>query len=129
MEKKYDKTFYLSIFNKNMPDESDFKNFKTMEEFGKSVEGSRYLHDLYLKAVNHPIRREILEIVNKETRISRRILLEILIDRDLVADEFVFNYNLDYLIKAFCIESVVDQKSSELFYEITQSGKVIEYLK
>ncbi len=112
-----------------MPDESDFKNFKTMEEFGKSVEGSRYLHDLYLKAVNHPIRREILEIVNKETRISRRVLLEILIDRDLVADEFVFNYNLDYLIKAFCIESVVDQKSNELFYEITQSGKVIEYLK
>jgi len=112
-----------------MPDESDFKNFKTMEEFGKSVEGSRYLHDLYLKAVNHPIRREILEIVNKETRISRRILLEILIDRDLVADEFVFNYNLDYLIKAFCIESVVDQRSKELFYEITQSGKVIEYLK
>lgn len=112
-----------------MPDESDFKNFKTMEEFGKSVEGSRYLHGLYLKAVNHPIRREILEIVNKETRISRRILLEILIDRDLVADEFVFNYNLDYLIKAFCIESVVDQKSNELFYEITQSGKVIEYLK
>ena len=112
-----------------MPDESDFKNFKTMEEFGKSVEGSRYLHDLYLKAVNHPIRREILEIVNKETRISRRILLEILIDRDLVADEFVFNYNLDYLIKAFCIESVIDQKSNELFYEITQSGKVIEYFK
>ena len=112
-----------------MPDESDFKNFKTMEEFGKSVEGSRYRHDLYLKAVNHPIRREILEIVNKETRISRRILLEILIDRDLVADEFVFNYNLDYLIKAFCIESVIDQKSNELFYEITQSGKVIEYLK
>ena len=112
-----------------MPDESDFKNFKTMEEFGKSVEGSRYLHDLYLKAVNHPIRREILEIVNKETRISRRILLEILIDRDMVADEFVLNYNLDYLIKAFCIESVVDQKSNELFYEITQSGKVIEYFK
>ena len=112
-----------------MPDESDFKNFKTMEEFGKSVEGSRYFHDLYLKAVNHPIRREILEIVNKETRISRRILLEILINRDLVADESVFNYNLDYLIKAFCIESVVDQKSNEQFYEITQSGKVIEYFK
>jgi len=112
-----------------MPNEFDFKDYKTMKEFGKSVEGSRYLHDLYLKAVNHPIRRVILEIVNKETRISRKKLLEILIDRDLVADEFVFNYNLDYLIKAFCIESVVDQRSKELFYEITQSGKVIEYLK
>ncbi len=112
-----------------MPDESDFKNFKTMEEFGKSVEGSRYLHGLYLKAVNHPIRREILEIVNKETRISRRILLEILIDRDLVADEFVFNYNTDFLIKAFCIKTVEDEETKEIFYEITQSGKVIEYLE
>jgi hypothetical protein len=38
-----------------MPDESDFKDFKSIEEFEKTVEGSKYFHDLYLKAVNHPI--------------------------------------------------------------------------
>ncbi|KKL90676.1 hypothetical protein LCGC14_1902320 [marine sediment metagenome] len=111
-----------------MPDDSDFKNFKTMGEFGKTVEGSKYLHDLYLKAVNHPIRREILEIINKEELISKEILLKILIDKDLVEDEFVFKYNIDYLIKALCIESVLDEKNKEIFYKITQSGKVVEYL-
>ena len=35
-----------------MPDESDFRNYKTAEEFSKTVEGTRYLHSLYLKAVN-----------------------------------------------------------------------------
>lgn len=112
-----------------MPDESDFKNFKKIEEFGKSVEGSKYFHDLYLKAVNHPIRREILEIVNKEELVSKENLLKILINKDLVQDKFVFNYNMDYLIKAFCIESVIDENNKEVFYKITQSGKVIEYLK
>ena len=112
-----------------MPDESDFKNFKTMEEFGKSVEGSRYLHDLYLKAVNHPIRREILEIVNKEELVLKENLLKILIDKDFVQDEFVFKYNIDFLIKAFCIESVIDEDNKEISYRITQSGKVIEYFK
>lgn len=112
-----------------MPDESDFKNFKTMGEFGKTVEGSRYLHDLYLKAVNHPIRREILEILNKVELVSKEDLIKILIDKDLVEDEFVFKYNIDYLIKALCIESVIDEKNKEIFYKITQSGKVIEYFK
>jgi len=112
-----------------MPDEFDFKNFKTMEEFGKSVEGTRYLHDLYLKAVNHPIRREILNIVNEITRISKKNLLRKLIDKKIIDDESMFNYNMDYLIKAFCIKSIKDEKTNEIFYEITQSGRVIEYLK
>jgi len=112
-----------------MPDESDFKNFKTMGEFGKTLEGSKYLHGLYLKAVNHPIRREILEIVNKEELVSKEILLNILVNKDLVEDEGVFKYNIDYLIKALCIESIIDEKNKEIFYKITQSGKVIEYLK
>ena len=46
-----------------MPDEFDFKNYKSMKDYGKSLEGSKYLHDLYLKAVNHPVRREILEML------------------------------------------------------------------
>ncbi len=112
-----------------MPDEFDFKNYKTMEEFSKTVEGTRYLHDLYLKAVNHPIRREILTVVNNLKRISREELLSKLIDEKLIEDKFMFNYNMDFLIKAFCINVVEDENNNEIFYEITQSGKVIEYLE
>ena len=111
-----------------MPDEFDFKNYKTIEEFGKTVEGSRYLHDLYMKAVNHPIRREILTVVNNLKRISREELLIKLIDDKLIEDEMMFNYNMDFLIKAFCI-NVAEDDNNEIFYEITKSGKVIEYLE
>ncbi len=112
-----------------MPDEFDFKNFKTMEEFSKSVEGTRYLHDLYLKAVNHPIRREILEIVNKSKKILKKDLYNMLLENKTIVDENMFNYNMDFLIKAFCVKSGKDEVSGEIIYEITQSGKVVEYLE
>ncbi|MFX1569404.1 MAG: hypothetical protein ACFFCV_13665 [Promethearchaeota archaeon] len=112
-----------------MPNEFDFKNYKTMEEYSKSVEGTRYLHDLYLKAVNHPIRREILNIVNGTKRISKTELIKQLADNKILHDEYVFNYNMDFLIKAFCIQSIKVENTDEIYYEITQSGKVVDYLK
>lgn len=112
-----------------MPDEFDFKNYKTIEEYDKSVEGTKYFHDRYLKAVNNPIRRKILKIVNNLERISKKDLLKILIERKILEDEHMFNYNIDFLIKAFCIKSIKDEEQDEIFYEITQSGKVVDYLK
>ncbi len=112
-----------------MPDEFDFKNYKSMEEYSQTMEGTKYLHDLYLKAVNHPVRREILEIVNKAKKISKKELLMALIDKKVIKDENQLIYNIDYLLKAFCIKSIEDDESSETFYEITQSGKVIDYLE
>ncbi|MFX0144144.1 MAG: hypothetical protein ACFE9C_08700 [Candidatus Hodarchaeota archaeon] len=112
-----------------MPDEFDFKNYKTMEEFGKTVEGTRYLHDLYLRAINSPVRREILNIINDAKQISKSKLLKRLIEDKILDDEAMLNYNIDFLIKAFCINLIEDENTNEIFYEITQSGKVIEYLK
>jgi hypothetical protein len=112
-----------------MPDEFDFKNYKSMEDYSQSVEGSKYLHSLYLKAVNHPVRREILEIVNKAKKISKKAVFKDLIEKNLIEDENQLTYNIDYLIKAFCINSLQEDGSNETFYEITQSGKVIEYLE
>jgi len=112
-----------------MPDEFDFKDYKTMEEYSKTVEGTRYLHSLYLRAVNNPIRREILIIVNKLKRISKKDLVKKLLKERIIEDESMFNYNMDFLIKAFCINAVKDETDDEIIYEITQSGKVIEYLE
>ncbi len=110
-----------------MPDESDFRQYKTMEEFGKSVESVKFLHDLYLKAVNHPIRREILNIVNESKIIAKKQLLNQLLTEKIISDESMFKYNIDFLIKAFCINQI--EKDDNIFYEITQSGKVVDYLK
>ncbi|MHA1274308.1 MAG: hypothetical protein ACTSQP_08575 [Promethearchaeota archaeon] len=109
-----------------MPNEFDFRNFKTIEEFNKTVEGVRYLHDLYLKAVNHPIRREMLEIINEKKRISEKELIQILKDKDIINDDSIFKYNMDFLIKAFCVNKI--EEDDAVYYEITQSGKVVDYL-
>ena len=110
-----------------MPDEHDFKNYKTIEEFSKTIEGSNYFHDLYLKAVNHPIRREILVIVNQENKISHVDLFQILLKNKIINEESIFTYNIDYLIKALCINKIEENK--EIFYSITQGGRVVDYLK
>lgn len=84
-------------------------------------------HALYLKAVNHPVRRVILKIVNKAEKISYKNLLNTLLEKETIKEEFAMNYNIDYLMKAFCINKI--EEGAEIFYEITQSGKVVEYLK
>jgi len=110
-----------------MPDEFDFKNYESMEEYGKTVEGTKYLHSLYLKAVNHPIRREILNIISKAKKISKEKLLDALIDKNLINDEPSLNYNMDYLAKAFCVKII--ENDNKVYYEITQSGQVVDYLE
>ena len=109
-----------------MPDEFDFRQYKTMEEFKTSVEGVKYLHDLYLKAVNHPIRREILNLVNESKIIAKKKLFDELITKEIISDESMFNYHIDFLIRAFCLNQI--EKDDSIYYEITQSGKVVDYL-
>ena len=108
-----------------MPDEFDYKNYKSIEDFGKTLEGSKYYHDLYLKAVNHPIRREILKIINSSDEISENKLFSSLIKQKILTEKAVLDYNINFLIKALCIEKLEIRK--EIYYRITQSGKVIEY--
>jgi DNA-binding transcriptional ArsR family regulator len=110
-----------------MPEEFEYKDYKNMEEYGKTIEGSNYLHSLYLKAVNHPTRREILNIINEIKRISKNNLLKELLVKNIVSDESSFKYNMDYLIKAFCVKKIED--GDEIYFEITQSGRVVNYLK
>ncbi len=111
-----------------MPDESDFKDYKSIEEFGKTMEGSKYFHDLYLKAVNHPVRREILTRLSGNEGLSKKILIDHLLERKLIKDESMLKYNIDYLIKALCIQIKRDVNTGEEIYYITQEGKVIDYL-
>ena len=80
-----------------MPDEFDFKNYKSMEEYSQTMEGTKFLHDLYLKAVNHPVRREILEVVNKAKKISKKELLKELIEKNVIKEENQLVYNIDYI--------------------------------
>lgn len=110
-----------------MPDEFDFKDYKSLEEYSETLEGSKYFHGLYLRAVNHPIRREILHIINEQEKILKEDVYQILSKKKLVSDLSVLEYNLDFLVKSLCIEK--SDEDSKIYYSITQLGKVIEYLK
>ena len=111
-----------------MPDEFEFREYKSLEEYMKTLEGSTYYHGLLLRAVNHPIRKEILKIVNKLKKISHSELFIKLKIGNLIDDENILNYNLEYLIKALCINVIKDEITGQIFYEITQSGQVVEWI-
>jgi len=111
-----------------MPDEfANYSDFKTIEDFSKSVEGNKYYHDLYLKAVNHPIRREILKIINVSNEISEEALFNQLSKKKILKDISILDYNISFLIKALCIEKI--ERRDRTYYVITQAGKVVDYLK
>ncbi len=84
-------------------------------------------HSVMLKAVNHPIRRKMLEIVNENNFIKKDDFLKRLIEDDIIADEGTFDYNTNFLIQAQCIIAHQDDNSDEISYEITRAGKVIEH--
>ena len=111
-----------------MPDEFEFREYKSLEDYMKTLEGSTYYHGLLLRAVNHPIRKEILKIVNKLKKISHDELFVELKRRNLLDDENILNYNVDYLIKALCINMIKNEANGQLIYEITQSGQVVDWL-
>ena len=111
-----------------MPDEFEFREYKSLEDYMKTLEGSTYYHGLLLRAVNHPIRKEILKIVNKVKKISHAELFIELKRRNLIVDENILNYNVDYLIKALCINVIKNGASGQFIYEITQSGQVVDWL-
>lgn len=83
-------------------------------------------HGQHLKAVNHPIRKEILKLIYKkdDKMISRDILFESLKERNLVDDENIFSYNTDILIHAQCIEKI--QQEGNQYFALLPGGQVIE---
>lgn len=110
-----------------MPDDYQFKKDKRFEDYENSLEANRYIHDTYLKAINHPIRREILKLfINKDKPLSKNYIFNQLKKRDLITERETLNYNLDYLLKAFCIQKISEREQDK--YKLTQSGKIIEYL-
>jgi len=78
-------------------------------------------HELYLRAVNNPLRRKILEAL---TRGAATI-------EDLEAktnlDEATLKWHLNVLESGLCIEK--ENKQGNLTYKLTKFGKVVDYLK
>ncbi len=82
-------------------------------------------HAQHLKAVNHPIRREMLNFINEVEQISESELLDKLKTNNILDDANMFKYNMEFLIQALCVERV-DDDNNGTYYKILPGGKVIE---
>ena len=81
-------------------------------------------HAQHLKAIGHPVRREMLTLVNEVEQISETELLEKLRNSNILDDENMFRYNMDFLIQTQCVEKI--QNENETYFKILPGGKVIE---
>ncbi|MHA1883441.1 MAG: hypothetical protein ACXADU_04660 [Promethearchaeota archaeon] len=81
-------------------------------------------HAQHLKAVNHPIRREMLKFVNNEEEISEHSLINKLKEKDTLDSKDVFKYHMDFLLQTYCVEKT--ENENEITYKILPGGKVIE---
>jgi len=81
-------------------------------------------HSQHLKAVNNPIRKEILKLVNSAEQISAEELIEAIREENILNDTNMFEYHSSFLTQALCMEKVdIDGK---IFYKILPGGKVVE---
>ena len=81
-------------------------------------------HAQHLKAVNHPIRREILKFVNEKEKILEDNLINKLKENNTLDSEEIFKYHMTFLLQTLCVEKI--EKEDKIMYKILPSGKVIE---
>ena len=81
-------------------------------------------HGQHLKAVNHPIRREILKLVNEKEEILEHDLINKLKENETIDSEDIFKYHMAFLLQTFCVEKI--EEEDKILYKILPSGKVIE---
>jgi hypothetical protein len=89
---------------------------------------TRLDHDAYLKAVNNPTRRRLLEILSKAPSEPKAVAARLVQD-GLLQGESALKYHLDVLVKAKCIEIDHDPHGNIKTIKITQGGQVVDYME
>ena len=86
-----------------------------------SIEETRLYHSRYLRAMNNPLRRDILRIIKEKNYTIEDL------EHKTHLNKANLKWHLDILEKGFCIEKIV--KQGKIIYSLTQEGKVIDFLK
>jgi DNA-binding transcriptional ArsR family regulator len=87
----------------------------------KSIEENRLYHTRYLKAINSPLRREILRALKKGYASIREL------QSNIELDENTLKWHLSVLEHGSCIEKEI--KQGKLIYKLTKEGKIVDYLE
>ena len=93
------------------------KRSKTVTD---SIEETRLFHTRYLRAINSPLRRKILRLLNEGHSTVEQLQLK------MSLDTATLKWHLDILEHGFCIEKQINQ--GNLIYKLTQEGKVVDFL-
>ena len=93
------------------------KRSKTVTD---SIEETRLYHLRHLRAINNPLRRKILRVLNEENTIIEQL------ECKMSLDKATLKWHLDRLEHGFCVEKQV--KHGKLVYILTQEGKVVDFL-
>jgi len=94
---------------------------KGSKTVGRSIEETRQYHTRYLRAINSPLRREILKALKKGYATIEDLQSSTGLNNDTL------KWHLSVLEHGFCIEKDVQQ--GKLVYKLTQEGRVIDYLE
>ena len=94
------------------------KHSKTTSD---SIEETRQYHTRYLRAVCHPLRREILKALKSGSTTFEDLQSRTGLDKDTL------KWHLSILEHDFCIEK--DFRQGKPIYKLTKEGRVVEYLE
>lgn len=87
---------------------------------GDSMEETKERHRRYLRAINNPIRRDILRSLKEGNDVIKTISDDTGIDKKNVG------WHIRVLIDGFCVEE--NNEKDETRYILTQEGLVVDYL-
>lgn len=85
-----------------------------------SMEETTDRHRRYLRAVNNPVRRDILRSMKSENNNIESI------SDDTGLDQKTVGWHLSVLIDGFCVEEKIGEGESR--YVLTKEGLVVDYL-
>jgi DNA-binding transcriptional ArsR family regulator len=94
------------------------KNFKTT---GKSIEETRQYHERYLRAINSPLRRKMLRALKEGFATIEDLESRTGLDKETL------KWHLSILEHGFCVEK--ENKQGKMVYNLTQEGRVVDYME
>jgi DNA-binding transcriptional ArsR family regulator len=86
-----------------------------------SIESTRVYHERYLRAVNSPLRRKILRVLKDGPASMEELLSKTGLENEALG------WHMNMLEHGFCVEKKTD--AGKLLYEITQEGRVVDYME
>jgi len=94
---------------------------KDSKTIGDSLEETKEYHLRYLRAVNNPLRREILRALKEGDATIETLQARTGLDAKAV------QWHLGILEHGFCVEK--ETRDGETFYKLTKEGKVVDYVE